>query len=125
MSTINKIKSLEKKRAALLDVILSTKKMLRGKFTMNYRRCGRATCWCVEDEKGHPANRIGWKEDGKSYSRIIANEDVSWAKELTENYRAFRRARKELRDLNEQLRILLNTLEEQVVNKTKKVKKFE
>ena len=124
VSTITEIKKLESERNKLMKELLKTDQMVRGSFQVNYRRCGTPTCWCFSTEKGHPHNRISWAEEAKSFKKIIPNEEVEWIKIVTANYKRFRTTRKRLREINEEIRALLNEIENQIVKNTWKRKKY-
>jgi len=115
---LRKIDLIECERKKLITELLNTTQMVRGTFAINYRRCGKTTCWCYESEKGHPHNRITWTRNGKSKSKVIPKKDVAWTKKMAANYKNFRKKRQRLRDINEQLRSLLNKLEDEITEKT-------
>jgi hypothetical protein len=125
MSTKN-IQSLEKKRKSYLNELLHISSMIRGSYKESYCRCGKPTCWCSIDKKskGHPSHRISWTKNSKSKTKSIPKEDVEWIKEMTENYRKYRTIRTKLRDLNNELKVLLDNLEEEVIKKTEKLKYY-
>lgn len=124
MSTINDLKYLEKKRSALIAELLEVRYMLRGSFGVSYRSCGKSTCWCATEEKGHPYNRIAWTKDAQGFTKVIAQEEIAWIKEVTDAYRRFRKLRQKLRKLNDDQRFLLNKLEDDLVEKTKKLRDY-
>lgn len=124
MSTLNSINILEKKRSALLAELLNIRAMVRGSFAVSYRRCGTPTCWCTTVEKGHPHNRIAWGKDAKKFTKAIPSDEVAWIKEMTKAYKQFRTLRRRLRTITEKLRILLDQLEDEVVQKTKNRKNY-
>jgi hypothetical protein len=124
MSIINKLKSLESARNKLVAELMEIRSMLRGTFEINYRRCGKATCWCATSEKGHPCNRISGRKDTVGFTISIRKEDVDWVKEVTQTYKRFRKLRQRLRELNEEERQLLNQLEDEIVEKTRKLKDY-
>jgi len=115
---LRKILKLERERETLMAELLETTRMVRGTFAINYRRCGKKTCWCYESEKGHPTNRITWTKNAKPGSKIIPKEDVPWIAGMTTNYKRFKKNRQRLRAINEELRSLLNSFEDAVVEKT-------
>ncbi len=104
--------------------LLEMEQMIRGKFVIGYRRCGTRTCWCASAEIGHPQNRIVWGENAKNFTKAIPKKEIPWIKIMTTNYKSFRTARKRIRDINEEVRILLNELEAQIVTKTRKRRKY-
>lgn len=118
------MEKLEKQRADLLRGLRSIRGMIRGSYGMTYRRCGRPTCWCMQDEKGHPYHRITWTKDAIPGTKAIPQEDVSWIKEMTGNYRRYQELKTRLREKEQKLRISLNKLEEEIILRTKKLRKY-
>jgi len=121
MTTINNIKKLEKKQTFLLNELQCIHYMIRGSYGKSYRRCGKPTCWCNKDNKGHPSYRISWTKDSKSRTKAVPKEDIGWIKEMTRNYRTLT---KKLRKLYNELRNLLNNLEDEVIRKTEKLRDY-
>jgi hypothetical protein len=124
MSTITNIKFLENKRKKLIAKLMEEGHMLRGSFGINYRRCGKPTCWCANAEKGHPFNRITWMRNARSFSKVIPEHDVPWIKEVTQKYRDFKSIRKQIRELDEKLILLLDELEDEKIEKTEQLKAY-
>ena len=85
-----RIKNLEKKRSLIMKEILSFRSMIPGAFKIVYCKCGKENCWCYQ-KKGHPFRRITWTENGLSKTKAIPQKDVDWIKEVTGNYRKFRK----------------------------------
>ena len=123
MSTRKRIQSAEHRLARLIGVSLATEFMVRGTFGQVYRRCGKPTCWCAEGE-GHLSNRITWTEDGKSRTKAIPAEDIAWIKSMTRNYKAFRKARQNIRELAARLSNLIDELEREIVEKTNRKRTY-
>ena len=123
MSTKKEIQALRRRRAALVEKLVSTDAMVRGSFGQVYRRCGKATCWCA-DGRGHLVNRITWTQDGRSKTRAVPSEDIAWIKEMTETYRIFRKARQAIRETEAQLNQLLDKLESEIIKRTSRKHKF-
>lgn len=121
---LKKIEKLEGERERITSEMLETTQMVRGTFANNYRRCGKATCWCYESEKGHPCNRITWTKNAKTGSKVIPEKDVSWIKEMTANYKGFKKNRQRLRKINEDLRLLLDKLEDAIIKKTHRRREY-
>lgn len=124
MSILNDIKLLEIKREGILSELTKTQFMLRGSFGKNYRRCGKSTCWCAQSEKGHPHYRITWGKNSQAFTKVIPTQDIEWIKKHTQVYKQFKKLRQQLRELNEKQRILINKLEEDIINKTVKLKEY-
>jgi Mg2+ and Co2+ transporter CorA len=130
---IKKIKILEKLISQALEEMLSIKKMLPGSYNKVYCKCGKRNCWCYgeaegkskdKDKAGHPFRRITWMEKGVSKTKAIPEKDVDWIKEVTENYRKFRKKRKEIQKLEENIRRLLEDYRTHIVKKTRRLKEY-
>ena len=119
MSTPNHIRKLETQRQRLIEELLQVEQMLRGKFSVAYRKCGTPTCWCASSQ-GHPVNRITWTEQSVSRTKAIREEDIAWVKERTETYRRFRKNRQALRVIERQINAALDAVEEKTVQRTRK-----
>ena len=123
MSTKNRILKLQKEKAAFVEELLKTSPMLRGTFGVAYRKCGKPTCWCAAG-KGHPYSRITWSEGARSRTKNIPSQDTDWAQKLTENYRRFRKTRRTLRELEQDLKELFDQLEDQLVRSARKQRPY-
>ncbi len=123
MSSKTKIVSLEKRRSRLVERLVQTAEMIRGTFYETFRRCGKQNCWCAEDQ-GHPSCRLTWTANGKPRTKAVPPDDTPWIESMTKNYRAFRIARQELRAEERQLNMLLNDLEEELDNKTRRKRNY-
>ncbi len=117
MSTPSKIEKLERRRSRLIGELLKTQAMIRGSFGTVHRKCGASNCWCAQ-AGGHPVDRINYSEQGRSRTKAVKSEDVSWAREMTENYKRFRKNRQALRSLEKQINQAIDDLEAKVVDKT-------
>jgi len=125
MSTKNMLKTLKKQWVQTIEDILGISLMVRGSYATVYCRCGKLNCWCAKkEEKGHPLNRITWSKDGKPGIKTIPTEDVEWIKNMTENYRKFRTSRANLRKQQQELKSLLDKLEEEIISRTKKHREY-
>ena len=117
MSTPSKIEKLERRRSRLIGELLKTQAMIRGSFGTVHRKCGASNCWCAQ-AGGHPVDRINYSEQGRSRTKAVKSEDVSWAREMTESYKRFRKNRQALRSLEKQINQAIDDLEAKVVDKT-------
>jgi hypothetical protein len=120
MSSQNKIKNAEKNRQSIISALLDVSSMLRGSYALVHTKCGRGNCWCNQEKEGHPHSRITWSEQGQGVTRKVPSEDIDWIQEVTSNYKDFRRLRRELLHLEDQIRRLLDAYESEVVRKTRK-----
>ena len=124
MSTFKKLKKIEKQRSLLLSDLQLIGHMIRGTYVETHRKCGKATCWCAKESKGHPSYQISWTKDAKSRSKAIPSEDILWIKEMTSNYRKWRTTRANIRKLEDELRVLIDKLENDIIKKTEKLRKY-
>jgi hypothetical protein len=124
MSTPNAIKTLEQKRVVILAELLEIETMIRGSFGRVYRKCGSSKCWCATQEGGHPLDRINYSDDGRSRTKAISEHDVQWAKQMTDNYKRYRKNRQALRALNQKLNSALDTLEAKRVERTARKRNY-
>jgi hypothetical protein len=97
--------------------------MLPGAFKEVYCKCGKENCWCHK-QKGHPFRRITWSENGRSKTKAIPAEDVDWIKQVTENYREFRRKCKEIKELQDGLKNLLEEYGKDIIKKSRQLRDY-
>jgi hypothetical protein len=124
MSTFKTLKKIEKQRSLLLSDLQRIEHMIRGTYVETHRKCGKSTCWCANESKGHPSCQISWTKDAKSRSKAIPREDILWIKSMTGNYRKWRTIRSNIRKLEEELRNLIDKLEYDIIRKTEKLRKY-
>ena len=124
MSTFKTLKKIEKQRSLLLSDLQRIEHMIRGTYVETHRKCGKPTCWCANETKGHPSYQISWTKDAKSRSKAIPREDILWIKAMTGNYRKWRTIRSNIRKLEEELRKLIDKLEYDNIKKTEKLRKY-
>ncbi len=123
MSTKIRIQKLQRRRQALIQDLLNTKQMIRGSFGTAYRKCGKPNCWCAEGT-GHPVRRITWTEQARSRTQAIPAEDSVWIQTMTKNYKRFRNHRQALRALEREINTVVDELEAQIVEMTKRQKQY-
>ena len=119
-----KLKNLKIKLIGLINRIDEFKLMLPGNYGEVYLKCGKKNCWCFKSKEGHSFRRITWSDKGKGKTKAIPENDVSWIKKITNNYRIFRKKRQKLFKLVEEYRIELNKLEMKVVAKTREKRNY-
>ncbi|MBA7579684.1 hypothetical protein ES708_21560 [subsurface metagenome] len=123
MSTLDRIKELEKQRTRILKQILSIGVMLPGAYKEVYCKCGKPNCWC-QKKGGHLFRRITWSENGRSRTKTIPEEDINWIKELTGNYREFQKKRKQIRELEGILKNLLGEHARASIEKSRQLRDY-
>ena len=124
MSTFKTLKKIEKQRSLLLSDLQRIEHMIRGTYVETHRKCGKPTCWCANESKGHPSYQISWTKDDKSRSKAIPREDILWINAMTGNYRKWRTIRSNIRKLEEELRNLIDKLEYDIIKETEKLRKY-
>lgn len=123
MSSDKKIKKLEQARSSLLRDLLELENMIPGSYKSFLHKCGKLNCWCNQQEEGgHPFRRITWTEEGTSKTKTIPKEDVHWIKEVTNRYRAFRRLRRKLKNIEVHFKLALDQYEKDQIKKTRKLR---
>lgn len=59
-----------------------------------------------------------------SKTKAIPNKDIDWIKKTTESYRRFRKLRQKIRNLDDQFRVLFDQFENEMIEKTKKLRNY-
>ena len=122
--SIKKLKKIEKQRSLLLSELQLIGHMIRGTYVETHRKCGKPNCWCAKQGPGHPSYQISWTKDAKSRSKAVTKEDIPWIKKMTGNYKKWRTARANIRKLENELRILIDQIEDDILKKTEKLRKY-
>ncbi len=125
MSTdfLRKIEENENTRRNLIVDLIKVKKMVKGSFCQIHVKCGKKNCWCTTG-KGHSHWRMSIKEKGKSFSRAVPPEEYDWIKEMTTNYREFKKLRKQIIELETETKNLLDSYESDCTKQSKKGKTY-
>jgi len=76
---------------------------LPGSLALTHRRCGKPTCRCATDERGHPIWSLTFMVDGKKRVEHIPSDWVEEIRPLVEEGRAFKAAVAEVFAINAQL----------------------
>ncbi len=97
--------------------------MLRGSYALVYTKCGKDNCWCKQN-MGHSHSRITWSEKAQAVTRKVPSEYIPWVREATDNYRQFRSLRRKSVSLHNETKNLLDTLENELIEKTRLGKNF-
>jgi hypothetical protein len=123
MSSLDRIKELEKQRTRIVKQILSIHLMLPGAYKQVYCKCGKPNCWCNK-KGGHLFRRITWSENGRSRTKAIPKEDINWIQELTGNYREFQKKRRQIKELEGILKDLLVEHSRAVIEKSRQLRDY-
>ena len=98
LSETQKTRTLERRRAQVLDQLASVGEMRAGSLTARFRRCGKSGCHCARpDDPGHgPVLSLTRHENGKTVTRIIPAHAEAETRARIAEHRRFRRLSKEL-----------------------------
>jgi Family of unknown function (DUF6788) len=77
--------------------------LLPGSLSLTHRRCGRPTCHCAKDKKGHPVWSLTFMVEGKKRVEHIPKEWVEEVQRRVEAGREFKQALAEVWAANAQL----------------------
>ena len=66
--------------------------LLPGSLSLTHRRCGRPTCHCAADEKGHPVWSLTFMAGGQKHVERIPNEWVEEVQRLVDAGQEFKEA---------------------------------
>ena len=105
-----RIGQLAGQRRAVEQVLLERCALVKGTLLEVWRTCGNPGCKCARGEK-HSCWQLTASVEGKSRSWNVPRQYVAKVKELTGNYRRFRRARARWVRLNAEMRKRINEME--------------
>lgn len=97
--------------ARQIQVLAGRPPMIRGNVYRLRRRCGKSGCRCMRGEL-HESWVLLARERGVRRMRAVPRGQADRWRELAENYRRFRRARRELARLHREAMRLAGLLEE-------------
>lgn len=104
-----KLQKILELRQALLEPFFSEDKMVLGSYMKTRIRCGSPGCHCHKDG-GHEAMRISRWENGKLKSKIVRQEDQEWVNKASNQYKAHKKALREVSKLNEEEKDILKKI---------------
>lgn len=103
-----KLRALQRQQDKVLGELLEVRPLLKGTVNKIYTRCGKPNCWCAAGPGGHAHIRISWNQNSKTVTRKIPADKLSRVRNLTDNYRHFRSLRRQLSELNKQIKQALD-----------------
>jgi hypothetical protein len=80
---------------------------LPGSLALTHRRCGKPTCHCAREEKGHPMWSLTFMKDGRKRVERIPEEWVEGVRRRVEAGRKLRDALDEIMTANARLLVLV------------------
>jgi len=105
-----RIGQLARQRRAVEQVLLERSVLLKGSLVEVQRTCGKAGCKCARGQK-HSCWQLSASGEGKSRTWNVPRRYVGKVKDLTGNYRRFRRARARWVQLNREMVERINEME--------------
>ena len=102
------LRDLQRRQERLIGELLDVPPLLKGTVNKIYTRCGKPSCWCADSPGGHAHIRITWNQNSKTVTRKIPADKLSRVRNLTDNYRNFRSLRRQLSELNIQIKQMLD-----------------
>lgn len=118
-----KLIKIEIQKAQILEELLKERLMLPGAFGVVYCKCGKDNCWCKKGV-GHPVKRITWTEKGKSKTKTIPEQDARWIKEVTKNYRNFKKMKRKLKTFQMETKAQIEKWEKKLIKKTRQMRTY-
>ena len=118
-----KLKKLIARQSSLADELSKINSMLKGVHCVVHTKCGKVNCWCVS-EKGHRHERLSWREANRSCIRAIPSDDIPWVKEMTRNYKEFKKLEKTIIDTQNEINNSIEKLCEKIIHRTKRGKSY-
>ena len=106
----SQVLDLQQQLPALLASFLGREPLLPGSLYTLRRRCGKPACHCARGEL-HASTVLSYRGEGRPRNISLAPEHFREVRELTEDYRAFRKARTQLVRLVRQLLVLVDRIE--------------
>lgn len=87
----------EAAKAALAEVGFTCE----GSLVTRYRSCGNPNCCCVDPDQRHgPYYQLSWKQEGKTMSRLLAEDEADLYREWIGNRRRLQAALDTMRDIS-------------------------
>ncbi len=95
-----------------VDTLLPLRQLVKGSVYDLRTRCGKPSCHCASAQgPRHTSAVISWSEHGKTRLRTLPAGELAHFRQLTENYRRFRRARAALVKLHQRIVAHIDRLE--------------
>lgn len=109
--TIRKLRSLEERRAHLLQVLGDDEPFLVGSLSLVKRTCGKPTCHCARTP-AHEVWVLATTRDARRRCQVVRLADVEDARRRVDLYRNFKKALRDLKALDREQTALLRGLME-------------
>jgi hypothetical protein len=108
-----KISAADKRRKLLLGNVLHTEPFIAAQVYERYKKCGSKNCKCTRGELHGPFTWLYQnKKGGKLLSTSVPKEIAKEAGTLAENYKVLLAKRKQIREIDDEINLLLNSMEQ-------------
>jgi len=110
-NTLRKIRSLDARRAHLIDVLARDEPLLIGSLSHVNRTCGKPSCHCARTP-AHPAWTLATTTDGQRRCQVVRLADVAEVRRRVATYKAFKQLLRDFDAIESELAALLRGLME-------------
>ncbi|GFP32057.1 hypothetical protein HKBW3S42_00362 [Candidatus Hakubella thermalkaliphila] len=93
--------------------VLSRKFLLKGSLVQKYKACNKPGCRCTRGELHGPFCYLSVSQGGKTKMIFIKKHLWSQAKELSTNYRQWRKKRARIAQINREILFLIDQMEKE------------
>lgn len=109
LSTIARVRRLERRRARILEDLLVPAPLLKGWLSLVQRTCGKPNCHCAR-KPGHPVWVLATGQGAQRRCQVVRQADVEEVRGQVEIYRQFRAALREFEAIGREEKELLKGL---------------
>lgn len=110
-NAIRKIRSLEARRARLIDALAADEPLLIGSLSHVNRTCGKSSCHCATTP-AHPAWTLATTTDGRRRCQVVRLADVAEVRQRVASYKAFKQLLRDIEAIESEQAALLRGLME-------------
>jgi len=108
---LRKVRSLDARRAHLIDVLARDEPLLIGSLSHVNRTCGKPSCHCARTP-AHPAWTLATTTDGQRRCQVVRLADVAEVRRRVATYKAFKQLLRDFDAIESELAALLRGLME-------------
>lgn len=99
-----RIRSLYRQLDRQIEVVLDRQPLFAASLYEHKIKCGKPQCKCAKDKAyRHHMWCLSFVDQGRSKTRVVPEDDRAAVQDLTQAYRRFRQARRDIHQLTQQL----------------------
>jgi len=98
--------------ADIIETMVGRSPLFPGSLYEHKARCGKPQCKCAKSSYRHQMLCLSFVDNGKSRTRVVRKGDIETVRKMTEDYRQFREARHQIKDLMDNLMAAVDALGE-------------